>query len=170
MLPGHVCTITGRKSFDFIATEYHIPAVISGFESTDIIQSIYLLLKQISISIPSTQIAYTRLVSEYGNTKAQEIVSELFEPVDAKWRGFGIIPMSGMQLKAQYKQYDTLKRFSVNVPQSALPEGCSCGEVLRGKFKPPDCPLFGAACTPSTPVGPCMVSSEGSCAAHYLYY
>jgi hydrogenase expression/formation protein HypD len=169
MLPGHVCTITGRKSFDFIATDYHIPSVITGFETIDIIQGIYLLLRQLADGKPSTQVGYTRLVSEDGNAKAQEIVSEFFEPVDARWRGFGAIPLSGLHLKTTYKQYDASQRFSIRAPQSALPVGCSCGEVLRGKFKPPDCPLFGAACTPSTPVGPCMVSSEGSCAAFYLY-
>jgi hydrogenase expression/formation protein HypD len=169
ILPGHVCTITGRRALDFISSEYYIPAVIAGFESIDIIQAIYLLLKQISAGESRTEIGYTRLVKETGNVKAQDMISGFFEPVDAPWRGFGSIPGSGLSLKANFAQYDTSQRFPVKVAKSLPPEGCSCGEVLRGKFKPKDCPLFGGACTPSTPVGPCMVSTEGACAAHYEY-
>lgn len=169
ILPGHVCTITGRRAFDFISSEYYIPAVIAGFESIDIIQAIYLLLKQISAGESRTEIGYTRLVHEENNVKAHELVTEFFTPIDVSWRGFGPIPGSGLALKAKYKNYDASQRFSVTIPKSLPPEGCSCGEVLRGKFKPKECPLFGGACTPSTPVGPCMVSTEGACAAYYLY-
>jgi hydrogenase expression/formation protein HypD len=169
ILPGHVCTITGRRAFDFISKEYHIPAVIAGFDSIDIIQAVYLLLKQISGGEPRTEIGYTRLVQEAGNVKAQEIIDKYFRTINAPWRGFGSIPESGLSLQARFAQYDAAKRFPVNVPNSLLPEGCSCGDVLRGKLKPRDCPLFGEDCTPFTPVGPCMVSAEGTCAACYQY-
>jgi hydrogenase expression/formation protein HypD len=169
ILPGHVCTVTGRRIFDFISSEYHVPAVIAGFESIDIIQAIYLLLKQISSGNSRTEIGYTRLVHEEGNAKAHDVVTEFFDPVDAPWRGFGSIPGSGLALKTRYDEYDAVRRFPVKTPKSLTHEGCSCGEVLRGKFKPRDCPLFGEACTPSTPIGPCMVSTEGACAANYLY-
>lgn len=169
LLPGHVCTIAGRRAFDFISAEYQIPAVIAGFELLDIIQAIYLLLKQLLSTEYRTEVGYTRLVHEEGNVKAHELVTEFFTPIDVSWRGFGPIPGSGLALKAKYKHYDASQRFSVTIPKSLPPEGCSCGEVLRGKFKPKDCPLFGGACTPSTPVGPCMVSTEGACAAYYQY-
>jgi len=169
ILPGHVCTITGRKVFDFISSEYRIPAVIAGFEATDIMQAIYLLLQQIIQGEAKTTIGYTRLVHEDGNEKARMIIDEFFESADAPWRGFGSIPGSGMALRAIHQQFDAARKFPIEVPQSSPPEGCACGEVLRGKFKPQDCPLFGEVCTPSTPVGPCMVSSEGACAAYYQY-
>ena len=169
ILPGHVCTITGRQVFNFISSDYQIPAVITGFETIDIIHAIYLLLKQISEGTSRTEVGYTRLVHEEGNIKAKEMISEFFDPVDAHWRGFGSIPLSGLALKSKYKHYDAAQRFPVHTPKSLPPDGCSCGEVLRGKFKPSDCPLFGVDCTPSTPIGPCMVSIEGSCAAHFQY-
>ncbi|HBE44789.1 MAG TPA: hydrogenase formation protein HypD [Deltaproteobacteria bacterium] len=169
MLPGHVCTITGRKIFDFISSEYSIPAVIAGFETTDILQAIYLLLEQFFSGRVQTINAYTRLVHEEGNGKAKKIINEFFETVDTAWRGFGFIPDSGFCLKPDYAYYNAEKRFSVEVGESSMPEGCSCGDVLRGKMKPFHCPLFGKTCTPANPVGPCMVSSEGACAAYYNY-
>ncbi|OPY82000.1 MAG: Hydrogenase expression/formation protein HypD [Syntrophorhabdus sp. PtaU1.Bin153] len=169
ILPGHVCTITGRRVFDFISSEHHIPAVIAGFEPTDVMQAIYLLLQQITRREAKTTIGYTRLVHEEGNEKARMFIDEFFEPVDAPWRGFGSIPESGMALRTIHQRFDAASRFPIEAPPSSPPEGCACGEVLRGKFKPPDCPLFGEVCTPSTPVGPCMVSSEGACAAYYQY-
>lgn len=169
ILPGHVCTITGRKAFDFISDKYNIPSAIAGFESLDVIYGIYLLLKQISEGKNTTEIAYTRLVHEDGNSKAQEIINQYFTPVDAVWRGFGVIPSSGLNLRTAYEEYDASQRFPVTVTQFSQPTGCSCGEVLRGRFRPTDCPLFGSSCTPSTPVGPCMVSTEGACSAYYLY-
>jgi hydrogenase expression/formation protein HypD len=143
--------------------------VITGFESVDIIHAIYLLLNQILEGKSQTEIGYTRLVHDEGNVKAQELIGEFFAPVDSPWRGFGSIPGSGLELRSDFKHHDAAQRFPIEAPQSFPPEGCSCGEVLRGKFKPNDCPLFGRTCTPSTPIGPCMVSTEGSCAAYYLY-
>jgi len=169
ILPGHVCTITGRKAFDFIGSEYHLPSVIAGFESVDIMQAIYLLLQQIVSGTAATTIGYTRLVHEEGNIRARAIIDRFFDPTDACWRGFGSIPASGLLIKKDYSRYDATVRFPVDVPESSTTEGCSCGEILKGKLKPSQCPLFGSVCTPSDPIGPCMVSSEGACAAYYQY-
>jgi hydrogenase expression/formation protein HypD len=169
ILPGHVSVITGRKTFDFIASEYGIPAVVAGFEPIDIIEAISLLLKQIADKRAETINGYTRLVSEEGNIRAKKAIEEVFEPADAPWRGFGLIPESGLFFRKAYTDFDAAARFPVEVPDSMLPEGCSCGEVLKGKIKPDQCPLFSTACTPSDPTGPCMVSSEGACAAYFNY-
>jgi hydrogenase expression/formation protein HypD len=169
LLPGHVSAIVGRKAFDFIAAEYGLPSVIAGFEAADVLAGIYLLLYQIMHSRKQTLNGYTRLVTEEGNSRAGEIVKECFEPADVLWRGFGLIPASGLRLNEACANYDAMNRFTVDVPESGLPEGCSCGEILKGKLKPAECPLFGFRCTPFDPVGPCMVSSEGACAASYQY-
>jgi hydrogenase expression/formation protein HypD len=169
ILPGHVSVITGRKTFDFIASEYGIPAVITGFEPVDIMEAITLLLKQIVDKKAQTINGYTRLVSEEGNIRAKKAIEEIFEPQDAPWRGFGLIPESGLVFKKAYADFDAAARFSVEVPDALPPEGCSCGEVLKGKIKPDQCPLFSIVCTPSDPIGPCMVSSEGACAAYFNY-
>ena len=169
ILPGHVCTITGRRAFDFLAEDFGIPAVIAGFEPVDILKSVYLLLELISGNKPETLNGYTRLVQEDGNQRAQRILGEFFETADASWRGFGRIPASGLSVSKRYSRYDAAARFPVDIPESHPPEGCACGEVLKGKTKSPDCPLFAGACTPLRPVGPCMVSSEGTCAAYYNY-
>ena len=167
ILPGHVCTITGRKTFDFIAAEFNIAAVIAGFELVDIVEAIYLLLKQVLNGRAETVNGYTRLVQEEGNIKAKNIVNEYFEPVDALWRGFGMVPQSGLGLRKVYSFYDAAIRFPVEAPESLPPKGCACGDVLKGKITPQGCPLFAKVCTPLQPVGPCMVSSEGACAAYY---
>lgn len=169
ILPGHVCTITGRKVFDFVSSDYHLPAVIAGFEPIDIIQAIYLLLEQILGHRAETLIGYTRLVHEDGNPRARMAIDECFDTVDASWRGFGPIPGSGLALKAEYAAHDATLKFPLEIPESPLPQGCSCGEILRGRLTPRECPLFSVTCTPSNPVGPCMVSSEGACAAYYQY-
>lgn len=170
ILPGHVSAIVGRKAFDFIALEYGIPSVIAGFESADLLWTIYLLLDQLLHSDARTVNGYTRLVKEDGNPKAMEIMSECFESEDVSWRGFGMIPASGLGLNRGYGDYDTMKRFAVVVlEESAPPDGCSCGEVLKGKIRPAECSLFGSVCNPFVPFGPCMVSSEGACASCYQY-
>ncbi|MCX5811885.1 MAG: hydrogenase formation protein HypD [Proteobacteria bacterium] len=169
ILPGHVSVITGRKVFDFIASEYGIPAVIAGFEPIDIMEAISLLLKQIVDKKAETINGYTRLVSEEGNIRAKNAIEEVFEPEDASWRGFGLIPESGLVFKKAYAGFDAAARFPVEVPYASPPEGCSCGEVLKGKIKPDQCPLFSIVCTPADPTGPCMVSSEGACAAYFNY-
>jgi len=170
ILPGHVCAITGRKAFDFISARHSIPAVITGFETVDLLESIYLLLKQIIDGDARTVNSYTRLVREEGNEKAKEVINEYFEPVDAYWRGFGMIPQSGLALREQYSIFDATARFpAAIIPESPPPAGCACGDVLKGKISTPECRLFAGFCTPLNPVGPCMVSSEGACAAYYHY-
>jgi len=169
ILPGHVSVITGRKAFDFIASEHGIPSVIAGFEPIDIMEAISMLLKQIVDKKAETMNGYTRLVSEEGNIRAKKAIEDVFETADASWRGFGPIPESGLVFKKTYADFDAAIRFSVEVPYALPPEGCSCGEVLKGKIKPDQCPLFSVVCTPSDPIGPCMVSSEGACAAYFNY-
>ncbi|NWF52822.1 MAG: hydrogenase formation protein HypD [Nitrospirae bacterium] len=169
ILPGHVCTISGSKPYEFLVSEYKVPSVITGFEAEDIIQGIMMLLEQIASNKPSVEIQYKRAVRKEGNPKALSFINEYFEPCDAKWRGIGIIPMSGLKLKDKYNRWDATKEFNIDVPEPREPKACQCGFVLRGIKIPTDCPLFGKTCTPERPVGACMVSSEGSCAAYFKY-
>jgi hydrogenase expression/formation protein HypD len=169
ILPGHVCTITGRKAFDFIASSYELPAVIAGFEDADILEAIRLLLEQIIAGRAETLNGYSRLVKEEGNRKARQIMERFFEPTDSSWRGFGLIRRGGLTLRNEYRRFDAAARFSISVPHSEMPPGCSCGNILKGKMTPGECPLFDNGCSPAHPVGPCMVSSEGACAARYQY-
>lgn len=169
ILPGHVSAITGRRAFDFIASEYGIPAVVAGFEPVDIIGAVYLLMKQLLDSRAETANGYRRLVPEDGNRKARELIMEYFRPAEASWRGFGMVAESGLAFRAEHGFYDAAARFPVTVPVSSSPAGCACGDVLKGKISPSRCRLFAGECTPVSPVGPCMVSSEGVCAACYQY-
>lgn len=169
ILPGHVCTITGSKQFDFIAKEYNLPAVISGFEPVDLLNSIYILLNQILSGRTEVINGYTRLVSDEGNKRAQEILQEYFTVTDASWRGFGLIKQSGLAISGRYSFFDASLRFPLEVHHSAPLKECYCGNVLQGELAPYECPLFGSVCTPLQPVGPCMVSSEGSCSAYFQY-
>lgn len=169
LLPGHVSTIIGRQAFDFIARDYHVPAVVTGFELVDILGGIYLLLRQLLAREAVVENGYTRVVREEGNKEAQNLLRTYFEPGDAAWRGFGVVPESGLTLKRTYAAYDACQKFPTELPPSTVPKGCACGDLLKGKLSPPDCPLFARACTPLRPVGPCMVSSEGACAAYYQF-
>jgi len=169
ILPGHVSTIIGSKPYDFIAKDYKIPSVITGFDAPDIIKSIMMLLEQIASGRAEIEIQYTRVVREEGNQKAMSILNEYFEPCDANWRGIGTIPMSGLRLRKKYEYRDVNRIFKLEIPDAPEPKGCQCGQVLRGVKIPTDCKLFGKACTPEHPVGACMVSTEGSCAAYYKY-
>ncbi|MEW6541810.1 MAG: hydrogenase formation protein HypD [Bacillota bacterium] len=170
ILPGHVSAIIGRRAYDFIAAEYGLPAVITGFETLDIIDALYNLLQQLLSGGPArVENGYTRVVKEEGNVRAQEILDRFFEITDVSWRGFGTIPGSGMELKPEYREFDARSRFAPEVEEPRIPAGCRCGDLLKGKLTPRECRLFAAACTPSHPVGPCMVSSEGACAAFYQY-
>ena len=169
LLPGHVCTITGSKAFDFVAKDYGVPTVIAGFEQEDLLLSLYILLKQVAEGRAENINGYARLVREESNQKAMDLMAQCFYPADVSWRGFGLISQSGLLLRENLAQYDAAKRFPVAIPDTAPPEGCACGEVLKGKISPRECPLFAGACTPLQPIGPCMVSSEGACAAQFLY-
>jgi hydrogenase expression/formation protein HypD len=169
ILPGHVSTIIGSRPYEFIASDYRVPSVITGFDAEDILQAIMMLLQQIASDRPKIEIQYTRVVREEGNRKAQSLMNEYFEPCDANWRGIGIIPMSGLKLRDRVNRWDVKHVFEIDVPDSQEPKGCQCGLVLRGVKIPTDCRLFGKTCTPEHPVGACMVSTEGSCAAYYKY-
>ena len=167
--PGHVSAITGSNAWEFVAHNYGIPCVVSGFEPLDILQCLDMLVKQVEKHVSKVEIAYKRGVTPEGNLQAQKIMKQVFEPCTAKWRGMGEVPASGLKLRQEFAKYDAEVAFDVK-PQTAIePKGCICGEILRGVRTPADCRLFHNVCTPENPIGPCMVSSEGSCSAYYLY-
>ncbi len=166
--PGHVSTIIGAAPYEFLSEKYNIPQVIAGFEPIDLLMGIYMLGKQIEKGEAKVEIEYTRSVKYEGNQKAVAVIGEVFEPHDVKWRGFPVIPESGLQLKKEFESNDARKLFADDLKEIAdmefpEPKGCKCGEVLRGVIYSDECPLFGKVCTPENPVGPCMVSAEGSC-------
>ncbi len=167
--PGHVSAVIGQRPFDILAQKYHKPCVITGFETLDILEGIYMLIKQLGIPEARAQIQYRRLVKPEGNLVARETIEQVFEPVAARWRGLGTIADSGLALREEYRDMDARLRFSIAEMEEIPIKGCSCGEVLTGKISPQDCVLFGRSCTPLKPVGPCMVSHEGPCAAYYRY-
>lgn len=169
ILPGHVSTITGVAGWRFIADDYGVPCVIAGFENHDMIAGTLMLLDLILEKKGHILNEYQRAVNEEGNMKAQKLIAEMFDVCEANWRGVGVIPASGLKLKDQYSSFDAVLKLPVEPPPPVEPKGCRCGEILRGLIAPPDCPLFGKKCTPQTPVGACMVSSEGSCGAFYKY-
>ena len=169
LCPGHVGTIIGERGFRFLPKEYGMPAVISGFEAEDILLSVYWLLKQIAEGAPRVQNEYTRAVSKNGNELAQKILREAFVPRADLWRGLGRIEASGLGLRQELRDYDAQVRFDLTELPAPKPTACRCGQVITGRMGPQGCPLFGGRCTPEDPVGPCMVSSEGACAAAYKY-
>lgn len=172
ILPGHVSAIIGAKPYEFIPREFRIPCVISGFEQADILSSLLMLIDQHRSGEPEVRDQYFRGVKSEGNLKAQEVIKEVFEPCDSPWRGIGILPSSGLKLNDKYKDFDAVERFKVKpqvVYSSQAKRACRCGEVLIAKIKPPQCPLFAVSCDPEHPIGPCMVSTEGTCAAYYKY-
>jgi len=170
LLPGHVSTIIGTKAYEPIARDFHVPCVVSGFEPVDILQSVLMLARQVKEGRAEVENQYRRAVTPNGNFAAQQAVEAVFEPCDSSWRGIGVIPASGLKVRQEYEVYDALRRFGIpEMAESPEPAGCLCGEVLKGRARPADCPLFGSSCTPAEPVGPCMVSSEGTCAAWYHY-
>jgi hydrogenase expression/formation protein HypD len=169
MLPGHVSTIIGKTPYRFIASDYHKPSVITGFDALDILTGIMMILEQIANGKALIENQYTKVVKDEGNLKAVSIMNEYFEPSDAEWRGMGVLPGSGLELKGQFHHRDIRSLLNPYVPEGKEPKACSCGDVLKGIKMPTDCGLFGKACTPENPVGACMVSSEGSCSAYYRY-
>lgn len=169
ILPGHVSTIIGKKPYEFVAARYGKPSVITGFDAKDIIEGILMIVRQIAQKRAIVEIQYRDVVKEEGNPKAVALLDQYFTPADAYWRGIGCIPKSGLQLRETFAAFDANKKFQPPVSTSKEPELCSCGDILRGVKIPTECPLFGTGCTPENPVGPCMVSTEGSCAAYYKY-
>ncbi len=167
--PGHVSVTIGSDAYRFIAEKYDVPCVIGGFEPLDVLQSIYMLLRQIKEKRAEVEIEYFRAVRRQGNRIAQQLISEVFEVADVRWRGLGIIPGSGLKLKKEFSRFDAEREFRPKIKRSKENPNCACGEVLKGVKKPTQCKLYGRICTPEEPYGPCMVSSEGTCAAYYKY-
>jgi len=168
--PGHVSTIIGTEPYEFLVREYGIPCVITGFEASDLLEGITMLLEQIVTKNPKVENQYRRAVDTQGNEKAKSVINQVFKITDAEWRGIGTIPNSGVEFNDEFAMYDARSKFNVEVVTSSkMPAGCRCGEIMRGIKLPHECELFGTACIPSHPVGPCMVSTEGCCAAYYRY-
>ncbi len=167
--PGHVSAIIGSHPWEFAAHDYRIACVVSGFEPLDVLQSVEMLVEQLEKGEPKVEIAYRRGVRPEGNLRAQELMNAVFEPSPANWRGIGVVPESGLRLRKEYQRFDAELSFDIDPGPTLEPKGCLCGDVLRGVKTPIDCKLFGGTCTPEHPVGPCMVSSEGSCASYYHY-
>jgi hydrogenase expression/formation protein HypD len=169
LLPGHVSIVLGLEPYRFIADDYNRACVIAGFEPADVMQSLLMLAKQIEEDNQSVEIQYLRVVKPKGNHVAREIIDEVYEIADANWRGFGVIPDSGLVIRERFADFDAERRFPVDVAEVAEPAGCRCGEILQGKINPTECGLFETVCNPEHPVGACMVSSEGTCAAYYKH-
>jgi hydrogenase expression/formation protein HypD len=168
--PGHVSAIIGCSPYRDLVETYRVPCVVTGFEAMDILEGVTMLLKQIIDGRAEVEVEYRRAVPQQGNPKALDLLNRVFRRCDAHWRGIGVIPNSGLDFSEGYDVFDARKRVPVDVsPAPDLPAGCSCGAVMQGSMIPTECPLFGTECSPAHPVGPCMVSSEGACAAYMRY-
>ena len=169
ILPGHVSTMIGLTPYEFVAAQYRKPSAVTGFEAHEIILGITMIVRQIAAGTARIENAYPQVVNQEGNPRAMAILNDVFEPSDAYWRGIGILPGTGLKLRDRYQEFDAEVRFHPESTGIAEPELCSCGDILRGVKVPTECPLFGTDCTPDSPVGPCMVSTEGSCSAYHKY-
>ncbi len=169
LCPAHVSTVIGGNAYKTLAAKYNIPCVVTGFEPADVMQGIEMLLAQLLAGESRVEIQYSRAVTWEGNPKAQRILELVFEPCDAIWRGLGNMPGSGLAIRNELAAFDAEKVLQITAVEERENPDCRCGEVLKGKLTPFDCPLFDTICTPETPVGACMVSSEGTCAAAYKY-
>ncbi len=168
--PSHVSSVIGSQPYEFFAEEYQRPVVIAGFEPLDVMQSALMLVRQLNAGRYEVENEYTRVVSREGNRKAKALVAEVFELRRSfEWRGLGLVPYSALRIKARYAVFDAEQRFAVPAIQASDVKGCECPRILRGVKKPTDCRLFGTVCTPDNPMGSCMVSSEGACAAYWTY-
>jgi hydrogenase expression/formation protein HypD len=167
--PGHVCTIMGCQEYEGLVRDFHVPIVVGGFEPVDILQAVLMLVKQLEAGSAEMENQYVRSVAYQGNQVAQQVMAEVFEVADQKWRGIGMIPNSGLRLRDEYAAYDANRVFDLKLMIVDEPAECISAQVLRGLRKPTDCPAFGFRCTPENPLGAPMVSSEGACAAYYHY-
>ena len=167
--PAHVSAIIGAGAYSSLCENYKVPCVVTGFEPGDVLQGVEMLVRQALAGDSRVEIQYSRVVKWEGNRKAQAVMEEVFAPYDAKWRGIGTLPGSGLRIAARYQAYDAEAAIAVAVEELKEHKECLCGEILKGKASPGDCALFGRTCTPELPVGACMVSSEGTCAAAYRY-
>jgi hydrogenase expression/formation protein HypD len=169
LLPGHVSAIIGESPYQPVAKAGH-PAAITGFEPIDILSGIMMVCDMLANKKSAILNAYSRIVKKEGNPRAVQAIYKVFEISDVVWRGIGVLPQSGLVLKNEYRDFDAARLYSLpNDDASPMPDACSCGDVLKGRIRPNQCPLFSTSCTPENPVGPCMVSSEGSCAAYFKY-
>jgi hydrogenase expression/formation protein HypD len=167
--PGHVTTVIGAEAWQFLPRDHGIPVAVAGFEPLDILRGVAALVAQVENGRPGVTNTYSRSVRPEGNLTALEIMYRVFEVGDAEWRGLGTVPDSGLSLREDFARFDAARAFAVDPGPAREHRGCRCGEVLRGVVSPPECPLFRVACTPQNPIGPCMVSAEGACAAHFMY-
>ena len=167
--PAHVSAIIGAEAYRTLAEKRGVPCVVTGFEPVDVMQGVEMLVRQVVEGRSSVEIQYGRVVKWEGNRKAQEVLAEVFSVCDSEWRGIGVIPGSGLEINDKYAAFNAEKNVEVAVEEPREHKGCLCGEVLKGKTSPFDCPLFATVCMPESPVGACMVSSEGTCAAAYKY-
>jgi len=169
LCPGHVSVVIGAEAYRPIAEKYHRPCVVAGFEPRQMLEAILCIVRQVADGRAEVENVYGVAVTEGGNAVARQVVDRVFEPSPAVWRAMGTLDDSGLALRAEYGRYDARRHFGVEFGPDESPAGCLCGQVIQGKVDPAQCLLFGAACTPVSPVGPCMVSSEGACAAWYKY-
>lgn len=167
--PGHVSVIIGADAYKPIASRFGRPCVVAGFEADEMLRAIEMITEQLAAGRAEVENAYTKAVTAEGNRQAWALIEELFEVADTPWRGLGTIPGSGLAIRAELAGLDAARRFGVTITDREDDHGCRCGDVIRGAIEPPECPLFARACTPANPVGPCMVSREGNCQAHYKY-
>lgn len=168
LLPGHVATIIGLEPFKFLSLDYSRPGVVGGFEPLDLLLALQTMAGLLRGPSPDIKNAYPRAVADQGNVRARELMNQVFESCDTQWRGLGMIPESGLSIRESFQDFDAKHKFSLELPPVGK-SACRCGQVLQGLIEPPQCPLFGVKCTPARPVGPCMVSTEGSCSAFYKY-
>ncbi len=169
LCPAHVSAIIGANAYQPLVDAYRVPCVVTGFEPLDVLQGILMLVRQVVAGKACVENQYRRVVKPDGNVKARQLLTRVFAPCDARWRGIGDIPDSGLQLRPEFSRFDAAIQLRVDVEPPVEHKGCLCGEILKGKVRPTDCPLFRTLCTPEDPIGACMVSSEGTCAAEYKY-
>jgi hydrogenase expression/formation protein HypD len=167
--PGHVCTVMGYAEYEPVAAHYGVPIVITGFEPLDLLDGVLRTVRLLEAGAARVENQYSRVVSRAGNAAARRLMWSAFEVCDRKWRGVGTIPKSGLRLRWEFREYDAERRFQVGALETREPAVCISGQILRGLKKPHDCPAFGTACTPASPLGATMVSAEGACAAYYTY-
>ncbi|MGD8702087.1 MAG: hydrogenase formation protein HypD [Desulfosarcina sp.] len=170
LLPGHVSVIIGVEAYRPFFDAHRVPCVVAGFEPSDLLQAIAMLVDQVASGRPDLANAYPRAVSAAGNPKAVGVMEAVFKVVDAEWRGIGTIAASGLAIRDRYAAFDAVNVFNLKLEPAPEPTGCACGDILTGLKLPPQCPLYKKACNPMAPIGPCMVSSEGTCAAYYRYH
>jgi hydrogenase expression/formation protein HypD len=167
--PGHVCTVVGYREYEALAAHFRVPIVITGFEPVDLLDGVLRAVRLLEAGETGVQNQYSRVVTRAGNASAQRLVWSAFEVCDRKWRGIGTIPKSGLRLRYELRDFDAERRFEVDAMEAREPAACISGQILRGLKKPHDCPAFGTACTPASPLGATMVSAEGACAAYFAY-